>query len=190
MPISLSSGCAALFMGSCSGHGTGSGSTHHAGLGGGILPGCVKPPKDPKVVPKSVKLMDAVTMWPPCPQTSLESLTRNVRINKIAPIIDQDLLITHPTPTVHSVCYTGIPKGCSPGCTGNPAYWCTIGTRGGREAAEGHARKLFATVKTVFINSKRAGVFGDPFGDGSVAFPCNSVVTGCSKNVFIGTTRG
>ena len=146
MPISLSSGCAALFMGSCSGHGTGSGSTHHAGLGGGILPGCVKPPKDPKVVPKSVKLMDAVTMWPPCPQTSLESLTRNVRI--------------------------------------------TIGTRGGREAAEGHARKLFATVKTVFINSKRAGVFGDPFGDGSVAFPCNSVVTGCSKNVFIGTTRG
>ena len=190
MPLSLSSGCAALFMGSCSGHGTGSGSTHHPGLGGGTLPGCVKPPKDPKIVPKSVKKMDAVTTWPPTAQTPLKTLKRNVRINGIHPIIDQDELIPHPTPVTHQACYTGIPKGCPPGCTPNPAYWCTIGTRGGREAAEGHARKHFATIKTVFINGKRAGVFGDPFGDDSVAFPCNSVVTGCSKNVFIGIAMG
>ena len=51
---------AALFMGSCSGHGTGSGSTHHPGLGGGTLPGCIKPPKDPKIKQKSVKLMDFI----------------------------------------------------------------------------------------------------------------------------------
>ena len=31
---------AALFKGNCSGHGTGSGSSHHPGLGGGILSNC------------------------------------------------------------------------------------------------------------------------------------------------------
>jgi|TARA_B100001094_G_scaffold258634_1_gene258481 hypothetical protein len=187
-PVSL--GAAALFMGTCSGHGTGCGSTHHAGLGGGVLPGCMKPPKDPKIVPRAVKQMDAVTIWPPTPQTPLTAITRNVLINRILPIIDQDLLITHPTPVTHQACYTGIPKGCPPGCVTNPAYWCTIGTEGGRESAKGHARKHMATIKTVFINARRAGVFGDPFGDNSVAFPCNSVVTGSSKNVFIGCTRG
>ena len=89
--------------------------------------------------------------------------------------------------------YTGIPKVCSPTPppgVSNPAHWCTIGTAGGREPAVGHSRKLFATVKTVFINGRRAGTFGDPFGDFSVAFPCTSVVTGSSPNVFIGLIRG
>ena len=187
-PISM--GAAALFMGTCSGHGTGCCSTHHPGLGGGTLPLCMKPPKDPKIVMKPVKLMDSTTLWPPIAQTPLTALTRNVLINSILPIIDQDLLITHPTPTVHQACYTGIPKGCPPGCVTNPAYWCTVGTEGGRESAKGHARKHMATLKTVFINGRRAGVFGDPFGDNTPAFPCNSVVTGCSKNVFLGCTRG
>ena len=187
-PISM--GAAALFMGTCSGHGTGCCSTHHPGLGGGTLPLCMKPPKDPKIVMKPVKLMDSTTLWPPIAQTPLTALTRNVLINSILPIIDQDLLITHPTPTVHQACYTGVPKGCPPGCVTNPAYWCTVGTEGGRESAKGHARKHMATLKTVFINGRRAGVFGDPFGDNTPAFPCNSVVTGCSKNVFLGCTRG
>ena len=183
-------GAAALFMGTCSGHGTGSGSTHHPGLGGGTLPGCIKPPKDPKIVMKPVKLMDSTTLWPPTPQTPLSPIVRNVLINRIIPIIDQDELIPHPTPVTHQACYTGIPKKCPPGCTTNPAYWCTVGIEGGRESAKGHARQHQATIKTVFINGRRAGVFGDPFGYDTVAYPCNSVVTGCSKNVFLGCTRG
>ena len=187
-PVSM--GAAALFMGTCSGHGTGSGSTHHPGLGGGTLPGCIKPPKDPKIVMKPVKLMDSTTLWPPTPQTPLSPIVRNVLINRIIPIIDQDELIPHPTPVTHQACYTGIPKKCPPGCTTNPAYWCTVGIEGGRESAKGHARQHQATIKTVFINGRRAGVFGDPFGYDTVAYPCNSVVTGCSKNVFLGCTRG
>jgi len=187
-PISM--GAAALFMGTCSGHGTGCGSTHHPGLGGGTLPGCMKPPKDPKIVMKPVKLMDATTLWPPTPQTPLKPIVRNVLINRIIPIIDQDKLIPHPTPVTHQACYTGIPKGCPPGCVTNPAYWCTVGIEGGRESAKGHARQHQATIKTVFINGRRAGVFGDPFGYNTTAYPCNSVVTGCSKNVFLGCTRG
>ena len=183
-------GPAALYMGSCSGHGAGSGSTHHPGLGGSVLPGCTMPPLDPKIVPKSVGLMNATTLWPPTPQRSATELARTVRINNIGPILDQDILVPHPTPTTHQVNYTGIPKVCSPGTVTNPAFWCTIGTAGGREPAVGHARKLFATVKTVFINGRRAGTFGDPFGDFSPAFPCTSVVTGSSPNVFIGLIRG
>ena len=186
-------GPAALFMGSCSGHGAGSGYTHHPGLGGGTLPGCTMPSFDPKIVPKSVGLMNATTLWAPTPQRSATELARTVRINNIGPILDQDMLIPHPTLTVHGVMYTGIPKVCSPTPppgVSNPAHWCTIGTAGGREPAVGHARKLFATVKTVFINGRRAGTFGDPFGDFSPAFPCTSVVTGSSPNVFIGLIRG
>ena len=52
------------------------------------------------------------------------------------------------------------------------------------------ARSLVREGATVFINGSRAGVFGDPFGNDTVAYPCNSVVTGCSKNVFLGCTRG
>ena len=54
------------------------------------------------------------------------------------------------------------------------------------DTVPGHARKLLATSKTVWINGRRAGRFGDPFGDNTVAFPCNSRVAGCSPNVFIG----
>ena len=182
---------AALYMGTCSGHGTGSGSSHHPGLGGGIQPKCTFPANtDVKVVPKTVMLMNATTLWPPTPQRSVTELVRTVRINAIGPILDQDILIPHPTPTMHTVSYTGIPKGCPPGVIPNNAWWCTIGTLAGREPPVGHSRKLFATVKTVFINGRRAGRFGDPFGDFSPAFPCTSVVTGSSPNVFIGLIRG
>ena len=188
----MAAGAAGIYQGPCSGHGTGSGSTHHAGLGGGVLPGCTMPPLDPKIVPKTVTLMNATTLWPPLmqsPSTPLGAL-RNVFINGIIPIVDQDILTPHPTPTTHQVCYTGIPKGCPPGCVTNPAHWCTIGAVAGREAPTGHPRKHFATQKTVFINGRRASVFGDPLGDFTPAFPCTSVVTGASINVFIGLMTG
>lgn len=70
--------------------------------------------------------------------------------------------------------------------TSSGAWWCTVGITAGREAAVGHQRQLFATSKTVWINGRRAGRFGDPFGNNTVQFPCNSRVAGCSPNVFIG----
>ena len=203
---------AAIYQGSCSGHGVGTtpekgagesavgatkpsgsatASTHHPGLGGGILPKCTIPANtDIKVKPKTVTLMNATTSWAPTPQQAAESVVRTVRINQLSPILDQDILIPHPTTTMHAVNYTGIPKGCPPGSVPNNAWWCTKGTLAGREAPVGHARKLFATCKTVFILGKRAGRFGDPFGDLSLAFPCTSTVAGSSKDVFIGTIKG
>jgi hypothetical protein len=186
----MAAGAAGIYLGPCSGHGVGSGSTHHAGLGGSVLPGCMMPPLDIKIVPRSVALMNATTSWLPLLQAPIATLKRTVFINKILPITDQDLLTTHPTLTTHQVCYTGVPKGCPPGCVTNFAWWCTIGVVAGREPAIGHARKHYATQKTVFIDGKRASVFGDPLGDGSPAFPCSSVVTGASINVFIGMTTG
>ena len=79
------------------------------------------PPLDPKVVPKSVGLMNATTLWPPTPQNSATELARTVRINNIGPILDQDILIPHPTQFTTHQCmyYTGIPKVCSP-----HHHWC------------------------------------------------------------------
>ena len=129
---------AALYMGTCSGHGTGSGSSHHPGLGGGIQPKCTFPANtDVKVVPKTVMLMNATTLWAPTPQRSVTELVRTVRINAIGPILDQDVLIPHPTPTMHTVSYTGIPKGCPPGVIPNNAWWCTIGTLAGENPLQG-----------------------------------------------------
>ena len=181
-------GCA-LFSGSCTGHGAGTGSSHHPGLGGGVLKGspCPHAPLDPRVSPKPVNAMDATTIWPPHPQLPFSALVRNVIVNGIMPIIDFDLLITHPTPTSHThTVVKPLPNGVCVHTTSSPAWHCTLGTAGGREAAPGHARKLLATSKTVWINGRRAGRFGDPFGDNTVAFPCNSRVAGCSPNVFIG----
>ena len=182
-----------LFMGSCSGHGLGSGSSHHPGLGGSILPGCVMPPLDPKIVPKPVTAMDAVTLWAPTPQLPLgvaKAAAARVIVNGIVPMVDQDILTPHPTITTHTVSYTGIPQGCPGGTVTNSAWWCTFGVTGGREAPVGHGRKVMATAKTVFIGKVRVSKFGDPLGDKTPAFPCNSVVTGCSPNVFIEMSGG
>lgn len=180
---------AALYQGPCSGHGVGSGSSHHPGLGGGVLPNCPHPSLSPTIKPKSVALMNATTIWPPLdqkPATPLGAL-RTVVINGILPIVDQDILTPHPTPTQHST--TSVGKECFT-TLNTPAWWCTIGATAGREAPTGHPRKLFATCKSVFINGRRAGRFGDPLGDLSTAFPCHSVVTGASINVFIGLMTG
>ena len=174
---------AALYMGSDSGHGVGVGASHHPGLGGGVLPNCPHPSLSPTVVPRTVNSMDATTIWPPHPQLPAGPYLRTVIINGQLPIIDQDILIPHPTPTQHTT--TSVGFKCLT-VRNTPAWWCTIGTAGGREAAVGHSRKLLATSKTVFINGRRAGRFGDPLGDNTPAFPCNSKITGCSPNVFVG----
>ena len=176
---------AAIYMGTCSGHGTGTGASHHPGLGGGTLPNCPHPSLSPTIKPSPLPATNAVAIWPPLAQTPLTPLTaiRNVFINKKYPIINEDLLTTHPTPTQFTT--TSVGYKCLT-TLNTPAWWCTQGTTGGREAPVGHARKLFATSKTVFINGRNAGRFGDPYGNGTTAFPCLSVVTGASPNVFIG----
>lgn len=192
MPLLGASG-AALYAGTCTGHGTGTGSSHHPGLGGGVLPGppCPLPSGyDPRVVPQTVLAMNATTLWPPTPQLPLTPLgaLRNVVINGILPIVDLDLLTPHPTPTIHTVTVV-MPIPNSPPCTDTKpvgAYWCTLGPVAGREAPTGHPRKALATSKSVWINGRRAARFGDPLGDGTPAFPCNSFIMGCSPNVFIG----
>lgn len=180
---------AALFQGVCSGHGVGSGSSHHPGLGGGVLSPCPHVSLSPQIKALPVAAMNATTIWPPIaqlPATPLGAL-RTVVINGILPIVDQDILTPHPTPTQHTT--TSVGKECIT-VLNTPAWWCTTGITAGREAPVGHSRKCFATVKNVFINGRRAGRFGDPLGDGSTAFPCTSVVTGASINVFIGLMSG
>ena len=176
------SGCA-LYMGTDSGHGVGVGASHHPGLGGGTLPNCPHPSLSPTVVPKPVAAMDAVTVWPPMAQLPNGPYLRTVIVNGQLPICDQDVLTPHPTPTQHAT--TSVGFKCFT-VRNTPAWWCTIGVTGGREAPAGHLRKCMATSKTVWINGLRAGRFGDPLGDQTPAFPCTGRVTGCSPNVFIG----
>ena len=127
--------------------------------------------------------MNATTIWAPHPQLPAGPYLRTVIINGQLPIIDQDILIPHPTPTMHSTTSVGFKCLTYKGNTFLVVY---NRTAGGREPAVGHSRKLFATSMTVWINGRRAGRFGDPLGDQTPAFPCTSVVTGCSPNVFVG----
>lgn len=179
-----------LFMGNCSGHGFGSGASHHPGLGGGTISPCPHTPLATQIKPVNLNAMDAVTKWPPLAQLPLGvglAAASKVVVNGKIPMVDQDILTPHPTPTMHTT--TSVGKECIT-VLNTPAWWCTTGTAGGREPAIGHSRKVFSTVKTVFIGKKRACRFGDKLGDGTTAFPCNSVVTGCSKNVFIEMSGG
>ena len=175
-----------LYMGTCSGHGTGTGASHHPGLGGGTLPNCPHPSLSPTVVASPLPATNAVAIWPPTaqlPQGVANAKVARVFVNKLVPICDQDILTPHPTPTQFTT--TSVGYKCLT-TRNTPAWWCTQGIAGGREAKTGHQRKALATSKTVFIGGKRAVRFGDPLGDGTTAFPCLSTVTGSSKNVFIG----
>ncbi|WLW36913.1 structural protein [Synechococcus phage S-8S29] len=194
---------AALFTGSCSGHGVGvglasaaagatpekkKGVSHHPGLGGGMVPVCPHISLDPRIVPKSVPEVSAVGVWPPTPQLPLYAAswatTARVFINKLVPICDGDMLTPHPTPSVFTTSSVGYKcKVTLP----TPAWWCTIGVAAGRELPIGHARKCVATTTSVFIQKKRIGRFADPLGDGTPAFPCLSLIAGSSINVFVGS---
>lgn len=200
-----------LFMGNCSGHGMGlggfpnpaagavgaaasvasvSGASHHPGLGGGTLGGCPHSPVDPRIKAVDLNAMDAVTFWRPTAQLPLgvaKAAASRVVVNGKIPMVDQDILTPHPTTTQHFTTSTG--NNCFITLK-SPAWWCTKGIAGGREAPTGHGRKVFATAKTVFIGGVRVAKFGDKLGDGSTAFPCNSVVTGCSINVFVEMSGG
>lgn len=178
---------AALYLGTCSGHGFGCGAMHHPGFGGGTLPDCPHQPMTPTIQPRPLPLMNATVTWLPTPLLPLGvGGSPNVIINGNIPILDQDILIPHPTfTTLTTISY--IPG--TPPCVNvlqSPAHWCVIGTAAGREPAAGHTRKLIATTKSVFVNGRRMGKFGDPLGIGVLPLPCSSTVTGGSPNVYVG----
>ena len=176
-------GAAALFMGTCSGHGKANGVLWQPGPGGGFANPCPHASLAPQINTRAMPIADNFATWTPWPQQPATTIVRNVMINNLIPIIDQDDLVPHPTFTQHKTMSVG--KKCFT-VRNTPAWHCTLGTAAGREASTGHARRLFATTKTVFINNRRAGRFADPFGNGTTPFPCLSVVSGSSKNVFIG----
>ena len=163
---------AAIYGGMCSGHGVGMCSSHHPGLGGGVLGGCPHAPTAPQIVPKPVAAMNGTTFWPPLVLGPVMAFS-NVVINGSIPIRDQDIITPHPTPSVHSTSSVGYKCAFT---TTTPAWHCTIGVAAGRETATGHSRKLYATTKSVWINGMRAGKVGDLLGDATPAFPCTSVV--------------
>jgi len=176
----------ALFMGTCSGHGKGNGCTFHPGHGGGTISPCPHTPLDLKINKVPLIANEPVATWPPIPQAPLGvaiAAAARVFVNKKIPIVDGDILTPHPTPTQFIT--TSVGDKCFVQLS-TPAYWCTTGTAAGREPATGHARKLFATTKRVFIGKVPVGRFGDPYGNGTTAFPCLSVVSGCSPNVYVG----
>ncbi len=174
---------AALFKGNCSGHGTGSGSMHHPGLGGGTLGGCPHSPTAGQIVACSVAQMDAVTTWKPTEQKPRQKLERSVIINNKIPIIDRDELVLHPTKTKHKT--TSVGNKCY-NVRSSPAWHCTEGISGGRESSEGHQRRCYSSTKTVWITGKLAGRIGDDLGEDTTEWPCLSTISGGSKDVFIG----
>lgn len=176
---------AALYMGTCSGHGKGNGCKFQPGHGGPMVAPCPHSLMDERILVKSVMLNEPVASWLPTAQLPLTAGVTNVIINKKVPIVDKDALIPHPTVTIFTTesvgdkCAVTMPT---------PAYHCTLGADAPRELKTGHPRVLHATSKTVYVNKKPLGRFKDPFGTmtGTGKFPCLSLVGGCSPNVFVG----
>lgn len=179
---------AALYMGSCSGHMAGAGGSWHPGPGGGPIAPC-SPGNLPSVSDKLMAAHSVYGSWLPTPLLPLTPLgaARNVFINGIIPIVDQDLLTPHPTLSVYSATRT-VGK-CTIVAPTN-AWWCHTytgpGSIAGREPPVGHVRKAMATTLSVWINGRRACRVGDALGDGTSNFPCLSLIGGGSPNVIIG----
>ena len=87
---------AALYMGTDSGHGVGTGSSHHPGLGGGVLPNCPHPSLSPTVVPRPVQAMNATTIWPPHPQLPAPAPHRGGGVRGPAVPVVTVLRVRHP----------------------------------------------------------------------------------------------
>ena len=179
---------AALFMGKCSGHGAGTGGFWHPGPGGGTIKPC-SGGNLPTVKPKKmVSGHSVMAHWKPTPQLPFSApLCSTVVINGKIPIVNNDILTPHPTLSVYQAVRTA--GKCVITAPTN-AWWAHkytgIGSVAGREPPVGHIRKCFATTKTVFFQGNLAGRMGDPLGNGTTTFPCESVIAGASTNVIIG----
>ena len=181
---------AALFQGKCSGHGAGAGGKWQPGPGGGPVAPCAPGNLDTITHLPMTSGHSVMAHWKGAPQLPFDKpLVTNIVINGKIPIVNTDLLALHPTESVYIVartagkCYQESPANAwhchtYTGVGNNPTRGC--------ETAAGHIRKCFATTKSVFIGGQLAGRMGDPLGDGTTAFPCESVIVGASKDVIIG----
>lgn len=158
---------AAIYKGSCSGHGKCIPATVHATVPCGTP--CEGVPKKP------IAAMDATNIWPPFPQLPQSPITPTVLINGISPILDQDILTNHPASCTQLV--TLVCKEPPPPMTCPTSALCAEDVAGGGA----HIRKATATSATVFIMGKRACRVGDPLGP-----PCLSKIANGAKNVLIG----
>lgn len=168
---------AAVFAGTCSGHGIelGCGGPPHGNVqcipAGGS---CATAPK------KTVAAMNAYTLWPPAPLIPKAApLCATIKVNKIVPIVAGDVLQEHKSPTMNLVISTPCPKAQEA-----PVNLCcnaTLFTCAEDAGGVGHPRIAVATSKTVFFEKKPACRVGDPF-----AAPCLSKITTGAANVFIG----
>lgn len=159
-----------LFMGKDSGHGICIPLTVHATVPCGTP--CPAVPKKP------LAAMNATAMWKPFAQTPLAIMTTvfNVVVNGQIPIVDQDLLVNHPSPKcTQLVAYT-----CNSPPKPKP---CPVATLCAEDAAGGgaHPRKALATTKSVFMNGRRVCRTSDPLGP-----PCLSLIASGAVNVLIG----
>lgn len=161
---------AALYVGSCSGHGRCIPTAVHS-----TVP-CGTP--CPGVPPRPVASLDGQLLWPPFPQRPLSIMSSvfNVIVSGQVPIVDQDLLTNHPGACTNLVKFSG----CDPTPAAMPCPAANLATE---DVAGGgaHVRKAFATTKSVFINGRRACRVADPLGP-----PCLSLIATGSPNVFIG----
>jgi hypothetical protein len=173
---------AGIYRGSCTGHGIGAaaGAAVHpiiSALCGGSACG------DPAIkMPLVAK--NAQCYWPPTPLAPLVAVcpTNPVLINKIVPILDNDMLTYHISPSTNTVITT---------CPGNPVTFppttcnCSVSLVTEDVSGRGHERKAVATTASVFINKKRACRVGDPLN--GVHIGCLSMIAGGATDVFIGT---
>lgn len=166
---------AAVFAGVCSGHGKCLTGVIHATIqcipSGGSCATATK---------KTVAAMDAYTQWPPAPLVAkVAPIAVTVKINKIAPIVDGDILQEHKSPCMSTVNTSPCPKAQDaivPLQCNASVFTCSDDAGG-----IGHPRVAKGTSKTVFIEKKAACRVGDPFLP-----PCLSKITAGSANVFIG----
>lgn len=166
---------AAIFKGVCSGHGKCLPGVVHATIQ------CIPKGGTCEIAPKkSVQTMDGYTNWPPAPLVAKATpIAVTVKINKIAPIVDGDVLQEHKTPCMNTVNTSPCPKeqpAIVPITCNASVYTCAEDAGG-----IGHQRAPKATSKTVFIEKKAACRVGDPMYP-----PCLSKITTGSANVFIG----
>lgn len=158
---------AAIYRGTCTGHGVCIPANIHATVSCGTP--CKAVPKKP------VAAMDATNHWLPQLLAPLQPVSPTVLIEGIAPILDADILMPH-----KSVCTQLVAFVCK---TPPPPKPCPTADLTAEDFANGgaHTRIAKATTKSVWINGKRACRQQDPLGP-----PCLSTIAVGAPTVTIG----
>ena len=159
---------AAIYRGTCSGHGKAKPDHKH------IYQSCGTTCVTAATFPVAVK--DGTCLWPPTTLAPAGPYIRTVIVNGIYPILDQDILTPHQSPTTNIVMVG--PCGQTPPVP-MPCICSMLTTEDAKGV--GHPRKLTALTKTVYAMGLAMGKVADPLGP-----PCLSVIAQGSPNVMIG----